>query len=320
MRHKVLITGVTGFVGGWLASSLPREQYEVVGYSRKSVEADYQIIVGASLTDKETLDLALAGTQTVVHAAAMAEVDERDQSSVMQCHQVNVEATINLAKQAEQAGVKRFIFISSLKVNGESTAKNGFFNITSPKKPHGVYAQSKADAEDALNEFAENSNIEIVIIRPPLVYGPGVGGNFQRLQNLVSKGVPLPLGAINNRRSMVYVGNLCSLIERVISMPVSINNVLFVSDGNDISTTKLLGLLKVATGSRTRLLPVPEAFLEIMFKLLNKPHISERILGSLCVDISETVCTLDWKPPYTIDEAVQETVVNQKLNYRQGAE
>lgn len=305
---KVLVTGAGGFVGGHLVQYLSDAGYKVVSGKRKITKYEQESIK-LNLDQSPVLDKeCLQGIEVVIHTAAIAEVDENNKQSVKLCEKVNTKGTVELAKLAAEAGVKRFIFISSLKVNGESTADGDAFRADSVPEPQGIYALSKANAENALRSLAQSTGMEVVIIRPPLVYGQGVEGNFKRLISLINKGLPLPLGAIKNKRSMVYIGNLCSLVERVIEVPAAANQIFLVSDDDDISTTELLRLLKVASGSKVFLLPVPEIILRLLFQLLNKTHISERVLGSLCVDISETINLLDWKPPYSVKEAIHETL------------
>ena len=204
--------------------------------------------------------------------------------------------------------MKRFIFISSIKVNGESTAPGQPFTTEVKQPPQDPYAISKYEAEQGLRALAEHTAMEIVIIRPPLVYGPGVKANFASLVNIVAKGLPLPLGAIHNQRSMVYVGNLIDLVVNCISNPKAANNTFLVSDDDDLSTTQLLDGLAKAMGKPSRLIPVPASWLMTLTKMLGKPAIGKRLCGNLQLDISETKSCLGWTPPYSVAEGLKQTV------------
>jgi len=218
---------------------------------------------------------------------------------------VNVEGTLNLARQAAAAGIKRFIYISSIKVNGESTPLGKPFlssDIPEPEDPYGV---SKREAEQGLMQLAADTGMEVVIIRPPLVYGPGVKGNFATMIKLIDKGLPLPLGAVHNKRSLVGVDNLVDLIIRCIDHPAAANQVFLAGDGEDLSTTELLRGVANAMGKPARLIPVPVGLLQLSATLLGKEAVAQRLLGSLRVDITKTCELLDWRPPYTVEEGLQ---------------
>jgi len=218
---------------------------------------------------------------------------------------VNVEGTLKLARQAAAAGVKRFVFISSIKVNGEATFnKNAFFADDDPA-PEDAYGQSKLEAELGLMQLAEETRMEVVIIRPPLVYGPSVKGNFSSMIKLVQMGLPLPLGAIHNKRSLVGIDNLVDLIIRCIDHPAATNQVFLAGDGEDLSTTELLRGVGNAMGKPTRLIPVSAGLLQLGATLLGRKDMAQRLLGSLQVDISKTCELLDWKPPYTVEEGLR---------------
>ena len=218
---------------------------------------------------------------------------------------VNVEGTLNLARQAADAGVRRFIFISSVKVNGEQTPPGKPFGAEDRPVPEDAYGISKWEAEQGLQQLAAETGMELVVIRPPLVYGPGVKGNFAAMIRLVEKGIPLPLGAIHNQRTLVALDNLVDLIIRCIDHPAAANQVFLAGDGEDLSTTELLRRLGKAMGRPVRLLPVPESLLVLGATLLGKQAVARRLLGSLQVDISKARDLLGWEPPLSVDEGLR---------------
>jgi UDP-glucose 4-epimerase len=220
---------------------------------------------------------------------------------------VNLEGTIALARQAVKFGVKRFIFISSIKVNGEETIIGKPFTADDEPAPRDPYGVSKAEAEQALLGLAATTGMEVVIIRPVLVYGPGVKANFRMLMKWLSKGIPLPLGLVRNKRSLVALDNLVDLIITCIDHPAAANQVFLVSDGEDLSTTELLQRVGKALGKSARLIPVPACLINIAAMLIGKREVSKRLLGSLQVDISKTCKLLDWAPPVSVDEALKRT-------------
>jgi len=220
---------------------------------------------------------------------------------------VNYEGTLNLARQAVHVGVKRFIFISSIKVNGEETILGKPFTADDVPNPVDPYGVSKAETEQALLELAASTELEVVIIRPVLVYGPGVKANFRSLIKWVSKGVPLPLGFIRNKRSLVALDNLVDLTVTCIDHPNAVNQIFLVSDGEDLSTTELLQRVCSALNRPTRLLPVPVWIISFAATLIGKRDVAQRLLGSLQVDISKTQDVLGWSPPVSVDNALQKT-------------
>jgi nucleoside-diphosphate-sugar epimerase len=220
----------------------------------------------------------------------------------------NTAGTLNLARQAASVGVRRFIYLSSIKVNGEHTQPNQPFTIID--KYHQLtepYALSKQEAEKNLRQLAIETGMEVVIIRPPLVYGAGVKGNFKSMMDWITKGIPLPLGKINNQRSLVALPNLIDLITTCIDHPAAANQTFLVSDGEDLSTTQLLTRLGQALGKPARLLPVPQKLLETALNLIGKKVIAQRLCGNLQIDMTHTCQTLNWTPPVSVDEALYQT-------------
>ncbi len=307
--QRVLVTGATGFVGRALMSALAQERINVFGTVRRST------LTGPNRQDlgcvgelDATTDWSsvLVGVQIVIHAAARAHIMKNELADPLAEYRlVNVEGTLNLAGQAASAGVKRFIYISSIKVNGESTPLGKPFLSCDAPRPEDPYGLSKWEAEQGLMQLAADSGMEVVVIRPPLVYGPGVKGNFATMIKLVDMGRLLPLGAIHNKRSLVGIDNLVNLIIRCIDHPAAANQVFLASDGEDLSTTGLLRGVAKAMGKPARLIPVPAGILQLGATLLGKKAMAQRLLGSLQVDISKTCEMLDWKPPYTVQEGLK---------------
>lgn len=305
---KVLVTGANGFVGSRLLSQLEsRSGFHVVGLCRHHPRDGSNSKLYA-VGDLEQADLSafLAVTDVLIHAAARAHIMRDEMTNPLaEYRHVNLEGTLNIARQAVAAGVKRFIFISSIKVNGEITEYRRAFCASDKPTPEDAYGLSKLEAEQGLRQLAAESGMEIVIIRPPLVYGPGVKGNFASMLRLLENGLPLPLGAVHNKRSLVGIDNLVDLIIRCIDHPAAANQVLLAGDGVDLSTTELLLGVGEAMGKSARLIPVPASVLQFGATLLGKKTMAQRLLGSLQVDISKTCELLDWKPPYTVQEGLR---------------
>ena len=248
----------------------------------------------------------LKGVECIVHAAARAHIMKDEVADPLaEYRRINVDGTLNLARQAVDAGVKRFIFISSIKVNGEQTPLGQPFTPDDTPAPEDAYGISKWEAEQGLQNLASETGIEIVIIRPPLVYGPGVKGNFASIMKLVAKGLPLPLGAINNQRSLVALDNLVDLIITCIDHPAAANQVFLAGDGQDLSTTELLHGVAKAMDKPSRLIPIPASLLMLGATLLGQKTVAQRLLGSLQVDISKARHILGWEPPITVEEGLR---------------
>jgi len=313
MPERILVTGASGFVGGHLITSLAAQPSAAVrGVVRTKLEGDdsARIAVGEISGDTDWSE-ALEGQHAIVHTAARTHIlDDKAADPLAEFRNVNVAGTLNLARQAAAAGVERFVFISSIKVNGELTTSGQCFtadDIPAPEDPYGI---SKREAEEGLQQIAAETGLEVVIIRPPLVYGPGVKGNFASMIKLIAKGLPLPFGAIRNKRSLVSVENLVDLIIKCTDHPAAANQVFLVSDGEDLSTSELLRRVGNAMGQPARLMPVPAKLLQCVASFLGKNAMAQRLLGSLQVDISKTREVLGWKPTVSVDEGLRSCFKN----------
>ena len=307
---KVLVTGASGFVGSTLCAHLIAKGHAVRGAVRSTSDKPLpgvDVRVVSDLSADTNWSEALAGINVVVHCAARVHImNEASVDPLTAFREVNVEGTACLIKQVVDSAVRRFIYISSVKVNGEVTDGNPFRadDTPAPEDPYGI---SKWEAEQALRGIADETNLEIVIIRPPLIYGPGVSANFLRLMQGVMLGVPLPLGAINNSRSLVALENLVDLIETCLDHPEAVDQTFLVSDGEDLSLKSLLQRTAVALGKSVRLIPIPVSVLGVMLRLLGRADFAQRLCGSLQVDISKTRDCLGWSPPVSVDDALRKT-------------
>lgn len=303
---NLLLTGANGFIGRHLLYHLNKiSELDVAILSRHDIGFNIKVLNVDLLDDFELFD-DLKFYDVVIHVAAMANANELDDS--VELFQMNVNSTLRLAQQSALAGVKRFIFISSIKVNGESTEMDTPFDMNVSVKPLNQYGLSKYLAENGLKKIASECDLEVVIIRPPLVYGPGVKANFASLMNLVYKGVPLPFGCITqNKRSLVSVVNLVDLIITCIEHPKAANQVFLVSDDHDVSTSEMVREIAKALGKPAWQLPIPIWCYKLAGKLFNKSDVVDRLTGSLQVDISHTKQTLGWKPPQTLQEGFKQT-------------
>lgn len=297
---KLLITGYSGFVGNHLAEQLQGD-YQVNLLGRKPSNLGH--VFTHNLDSISCYADALVNVDVVVHCAARVHImDDVTSEALNEFRAVNTHGTLNIAKQAAQAGVKRFIFLSSIKVNGESTSSKSPYTALDVLKPEDPYGISKAEAEQLLLDFSKQTGMEVVIIRPPLVYGEGVKANFASLMRFVGKGLPLPFRSIkNNKRSLVSVYNLVDLIEVCIEHPKAVNQVFLASDDHDLSTAEMVALMAKVQGKKNFALPVPVWCFKLAGKLLNKSDVIDRLTGSLQLDINHTKNTLDWKPPYSVE-------------------
>ncbi|AZE77575.1 UDP-glucose 4-epimerase family protein [Pseudomonas synxantha] len=305
---KILLTGGTGFVGRPLLKALVSSRYQIINVVRKSTATtlpDVQDYVISSLSGENNWGALLQGVEVVIHSAGRAHVMNETHNNPLQAFRdVNVDATLNLARQASKAGVKRFVFISSVKVNGEETKASCPFTSSDTPAPLDDYGVSKLEAEQALMALAAQTLMEVVIIRPVLVYGPGVKANFQKMLSFVSKGIPLPFRTINNRRSLIFIDNLIDFICLCIHHPAATNRVFLVSDGDDLSIGEILEKLSVAMNKKSRLFAFPQPALELLASLIGKREFFQRLCGSLQVDITDAKERLGWKPPVSVDNAL----------------
>ncbi len=307
----ILVTGATGLVGKALLQRLMADnelQRLVVAVRRRGQRWPEQVrpIVTGDLNLATDWSIALKGVAVVVHSAARVHVvQDTAPASLAAFRAVNVLATLNLARQASAKGVKQFVFISSVKVNGDSTRPGRAFTEVDSPNPQDAYGESKFEAEQGLRQLAADTGMEVVIIRPPLVYGPGVKANFAALMRAVQHGWPLPLGAVHNQRSLVALDNLVDFIVTCITHPQAANQTFLVSDGQDLSTTELLRGMAQAAGVPTRLLPVPVWALQAGASLLGKGDAVQRLCGNLQVDISKARSLLGWVPPVSVEDGLR---------------
>lgn len=300
---RYLVSGANGFIGSALVAYLRDKRIPVTGVVRGAAGNNGFVQADAVGPDMDWSEI-LRGHEVVVHTAGRAHVlHNRGANSLAEFRLVNVDGTLTLARQAAEAGVRRFVFVSSIGVNGNINTRP--FTAADQPNPAEPYAQSKWEAERGLMQLATETDMEFVIIRPPLVYGPGAPGNFGSLVRWIERGIPLPLGAINNKRSLVGIDNLVDLIIRCIDHPAAANHVFLAGDGEDLSTTELLRGVGKAMGKPARLVPVPAGLLQFGATLLGRKVMVQRLLGSLQVDISKTCELLDWKPPYTVEEGLR---------------
>lgn len=316
---KVLVTGARGFIGKSLCKELILQNMLVLAAIRDDEQiAGVECRLVGNIDDTTDWSKALNGIDVITHLAARVHVmNDSALDPIAEFRKVNVDATLYIAQQAAKAGVKRFIFISSIKVNGEHTEIGMPFTEVDGANPQDAYGVSKFEAEQGLMQIAQQTGMELVIIRPPLVYGAGVKANFANMMRTVKRGVPLPFGAIHNRRSFVYVGNLVDLIIKCIDHPAAVNQVFLVSDGQDLSTTELLQGCAEALGINSRLIPIPQKLVQACAILLGKRALAQRLCGSLQVDITKTRELLGWTPPFSVADGLRATAFNMtKLNHK----
>lgn len=303
---KVLVTGATGFVGSALCARLAMDGAEVIPAVRGPAHLHHEVVIGDLAASTDWRD-ALVGCDAVVHLAARVHmINDTTANSLAHYRATNTAATLNLARQAAQAGVKRFVFISSIKVNGEG--REVPYRETDAPAPADAYAISKWEAEQGLQHLAQETGLEVVILRPPLVYGPGVKANFLRLMRTVERGWPLPLRSIRNKRSLLYLGNLVDAIRLCLKHPEATGRIFLLDDGRPVSTPELIRALGQAMGRTTRLLAVPTGVLEGMAALLGKRAALKRLTGSLYLDSSAIRTHLGWTPLFSMEAGLAKTV------------
>jgi nucleoside-diphosphate-sugar epimerase len=311
---KILVTGGSGFVGNAVVKKMMTDNGITVRTSVRRCQDSTDLIntdiVIAHLSPETNWLEALVDINVVIHAAARVHMmKEKNSDSHEDFRKINVDATINLAKQASEAGVKRFIYLSSIKVNGESTQPGCSFTAEDVPRPLDPYGISKYEAEIGLRKIAEKTGMEVVIIRPPLVYGPGVKANFASMMRVIKHGVPLPLASvIGNKRSLVALDNLVDLIIVCIRHPAAANQTFLVSDDEDVSTAELLRRMGLALKRPAKLFYVPSLLLKFGAALLNKSEMYQRLSESLQVDITKTKYLLNWKPSLSLDQGLRQLI------------
>ncbi len=310
--QRILITGATGFVGlAVVKKMLSGSDFlpcVAVRQSSQQLPANVQIFQVECLGPDTDWATALQGIDVVVHAAARVHVmEDKATNQLEEFRRVNVGGTLRLACQAAEYGVKRFVFVSSIKVNGEESAIGAPLNAEDQARPVDPYGISKMEAEQGLQQLARTKGIEVVSIRPPLVYGPGVKANFRSMMAMINRGIPLPLGAIHNKRSFIGIDNLVDLIVTCIEHPNAANQTFLVSDGKDVSTTELAQSIGTALGKPIWLIPVPVKYIKLVAGMLGKREVVQRLCGTLQVDISKAKDLLGWVPPVTMTKGLKET-------------
>ena len=307
----ILVTGSTGFVGQAVIAGLLNAAYDVRACSRQ-----YDAISRSGVHSFQTGDLsentdwhqALQNVNVVIHLAARVHMmSDSVIEPLTEFRKINTVATLNLARQAAEIGVKRFVFLSSIKVNGEETNSESKFKPDDDFIPTDPYAISKYEAEQGLLALAKETGMEVVIIRPPLVYGPNVKANFVSMMKWVMKGIPLPFGAVRNQSSLVALDNLVYFIIRCIDNPKAANEVFLISDGEDVSTTELLQKVAGAFGKKPFLIPIPVSLMSFVARLIGKVDMADRLFGSLQIDNSKAKELLNWQPIITMDQQLIKT-------------
>ena len=307
----ILVTGATGFVGRALVLRLLAEDESrrvAVAVRRGGQQLPERVLprVTGDLEPSTDWSVALGGVSAVVHCAARVHVmSDTAADPLAKFRRVNVQGTLNLARQAAAVGARRFVFVSSIKVNGEATQLGRPFTADDAPAPLDAYGVSKMEAEQGLRELSAQTGMEVVIIRPPLVYGSDVKANFAAMMRWLRSGIPLPLGSIHNQRSLVALDNLVDLIVTCLSHPAAANQTFLVSDGEDVSTTELLQRMGQAMNRQARLIPVPAGMLTQAAALMGKRDVAQRLCCSLQLDIEKTRQHLNWNPPLTLDQGLK---------------
>jgi UDP-glucose 4-epimerase len=306
-KKKVTITGATGFIGHAFAVAGTFDDLRIIG--RKNPHLSFATFLNSPIDGCTEYHNFMKGADVLVHCAALVHNMKKDKMAKSdEYFEINVEGTLNLARQAAVSGVQRFIFISSIKVNGDTTTGRSPYSYSDMPNPNGPYAVSKFQAEEGLKRICLETGMEYVIIRPPLVYGPGVKANFSALLSVSKMNLPLPLGGIHNKRSLVSIDNLVSLMNLCVTSENARNQTFLVSDGSDISTSDLVKIMTQSHGNTPRLLNVPPKLIRFMGTILGKDAAIESLCGDLCVDINHTINTLSWAPRGSINDVLAEMV------------
>lgn len=302
----VLVTGANGFLGQAVLNQLvAHSSFKPIAAFRSKRDSKYDYRLCSDFNRTDEVSALVQNVDCVIHCAARVHMMEDSACDPLQAfRRVNTLGTLELATQASAAGVKRFIFISSIKVMGEETKIGSPYFYSDSMSPQDPYGISKAEAEVKLRELGHKTTMEIVIIRPPLIYGPGVKANFLAMLKLAQKNLPLPLGAVHNKRSLVALDNIVDLIVTCIHRQQAANQTFLVSDDQDVSTTELLQIMTLAAGKKPWLIPMSVSWLRFAGKLTGKKSVIDRLCGSLQVEIQYTKDTLNWKPPITLEEGI----------------
>lgn len=303
---KILITGSTGFLGKFLCQYLSNKDYSVIAHTRTPQVFSQSNIQNINFDLNQNLEeLDLEGVQVVIHCAGRAHVMNETAASPLDAYrQINVEGTLNLAKKAVQSGVRRFIYLSSIKVNGEEATQQKPFTAEDSINTDDPYGLSKYEAEQALKQLAQETGLEVVIIRPVLIYGPNVKANFKSMISLASKKIPLPVGCLNNKRSMVSVYNLADLIEVCLSHPNASGHTFLASDQDDISVKQLFEKLASLQNNKLIKVPVPKNLIFLLASLVGRSAMASRLCSELVVNTSKNTQVLGWKAPYSTEQSL----------------
>lgn len=306
MQTKILVTGSNGFLGHYLCQFLSEQNYLVLAQTRKAQTFSHPNIININFDLNDSLDnIDLSKVEVIIHCAGRAHVMHETAASPLEAYrQTNVQGTLNLAQKAVQSGVKRFIYLSSIKVNGEQTMTEAFHpnDHVHTDDPYGL---SKYEAEQGLLELSQRTGLEVVIIRPVLIYGPNVKANFKSMVNLASKKLPLPIGCLNNKRSMVSIYNLVDLIHICMSHPKANREVFLASDQDDISVKQLFEKLAKYQNNQLLMLPVPKSLISFLASLVGKKAVASRLCSELVVDTTKNTQLLGWTAPYNVDKSLE---------------
>ena len=308
-KSLVAITGANGFVGRALCKELSLRKINHRKIQRKKEDNAYLV---DSMEANTQFSKALMGVDILIHCAGIAHQNKSNsQSNISLYDEINHKGTVNIAKLASEQGVKRFIFVSSIKVNGELSYKIPFKN-TDKENPKDPYSISKQKAEKELKRISKNGKMEIVIIRPPLIYGPGVKGNFKKLIKIINLGIPLPLRNIKNKKSFIYIGNLIDFIIESIYSPLAAGQTFLISDNIVISSKDLVEKLAFHLNKKIFIFYLPELFLIFVLKILGRKDLIDKLFGNLVIDNHHAYEIMKWRPPYNFDDGIKETINSKK--------